>query len=175
MTDSCNCSNEVDKIVCELPVQDFQRETRSVSACPECGRKGKPVQTQTVKAMLSVSLREVRDAGYLFCRTKACPIVYFSFDGEQTFTVEEIRERVYKKQPDSEEVFICYCFEHTVREIRKASSKARSAILDDINQGIRAGQCACDLRNPQGSCCLGNVNALIKQIEKSELQVIQRS
>jgi len=175
MTDSCNCSNEVDKIVCELPVQDYQHETRSVSACPECGRKGKPVQTQTVKAMLSVSLREVRNTTYLFCRTKTCPVVYFSFDGKQTFTVEEVREKVYQKFPDLEKVFVCYCFQHPVGEIRTGSPKARSAILDDINQGICAGQCSCDLRNPQGSCCLGNVNALIKQIEKSDLQVIQRS
>jgi len=175
MTDSCNCSNEVDKIVCELPVQDFQRETRSVSACPACSKRGRPVQTQTVRAMLSVSLREVRDVVYLFCRTKTCPIVYFSFDGEQIFTVEDVREGVYQKQPDSEDIFACYCFQHPVGEFRTGSSKARTAIVDDINQGIRAGQCACDLRNPQGSCCLGNVNALIKQIEKSDLQVIPRS
>lgn len=175
MTFSCNCSNEVDKIIYELPMQDIQQEPRSVNACPACGRKGKPVQMQTVKAMLSVSLREVRDASYLFCKTRACAVVYFSLDGEQTFTTEEVREKVYQKLPDLEEVFVCYCFQHPVGEIRTGSSKARTEIVDDINQGIRAGQCACDLRNPQGSCCLGNVNALIKQIEKSELQVIPRS
>jgi len=175
MTDSCNCPNEAGKLICELPMQDFQHETRSVSACPVCGEKGKSVQTQMVKTMLSVNLREVQDTTYLFCRTKTCPIVYFSFDGEQTFNIEEVRERVYQKQPDSEETFVCYCFQHTVGEIHTGSSKSRTAILDDINQRIRAGQCACDLRNPQGTCCLGNVNELIKQIEISDLQVIQRS
>jgi hypothetical protein len=39
--------------------------------------------------------------------------------------------------------------------------------VDDINTGISAEQCACDLRNPQGSCCLGNVRGLIKRLEKS--------
>lgn len=175
MTDSCNCPDEAGNLVCELPVQKFQRPTRAIHVCPVCGEKGKPVQTQTLKAMLSVSLREVRDEPYLFCRTETCPVVYFSSNGEQSFTVEQIREKVYQKQPDSEQVFVCYCFRHTVGEIRTAASKVRTAILDDINQGIRAGQCACDLRNPQGSCCLGNVNELIKQIEKSDLQVIQRS
>jgi len=175
MTDSCNCPNEAGNLVCELPVQDFQRPAHAIHVCPVCGEKGKPVQTQTIKAMLSVSLREVRDVQYLFCRTKTCPVVYFSFNGEQTFTVEEVRERVYQKQRDSKEVFVCYCFQHTAGEIRTASSKARIAIVDNINQGIHAGQCACDLRNPQGSCCLGNVNELLKQIEKADLQVIQRS
>jgi hypothetical protein len=37
------------------------------------------------------------------------------------------------------------------------------AIVDDIKAGIKAGQCACDLRNPQGTCCLGNVRAWLAQ------------
>ena len=30
-----------------------------------------------------------------------------------------------------------------------------------VEAGIRAGKCACDIRNPQGSCCLGNVRAVV--------------
>jgi hypothetical protein len=37
--------------------------------------------------------------------------------------------------------------------------------VDDIDTGINTGQCACDLRNPQGSCCLGNVRGLIKRLQ----------
>jgi len=116
--------------------------------------------------MLSVSLRAVRDVKYLFCRTQTCFIVYFSADGEQTFTVEQVREPVYQKEPDAQDVFICYCFRHTVGELRAASPEARSVLVDDINTGINAQQCACDLRNPQGSCCLGNVRGMIKKLEK---------
>lgn len=50
-----------------------------------------------------------------------------------------------------------------VGEIRVASTEERVAILGDINTGIQADQCACDLRNPQGSCCLGNVRRLIRR------------
>jgi hypothetical protein len=92
--------------------------------------------------------------------------VYFSADGEQTFTVQEVRERVYQKEPEAEDVFICYCFRHTVGELRNVMPEDRIAIVDNINTGINAGQCACDLRNPQGSCCLGNVNRRIKQLEQ---------
>jgi hypothetical protein len=49
-------------------------------------------------------------------------------------------------------------------DICTASSAARMAIVDDISVGIDAEQCACDLRNPQGACCLGNVRGLIKEI-----------
>lgn len=132
------------------------------NACPQCGQKGKQVQGQTIKALLSISLRALREVDYWFCRTPTCPVVYFSSDGEQAFTAEQIRERVYQKEPGADEVPVCYCFQYTAGEVRSAPSKAQKAILENIQAGIQAGQCACDLRNPQGSCCLGNVRELIK-------------
>lgn len=173
MTDTCCCPPEAGKDVCELPAQNFQpdalypRPPRAAHACPVCGEIGKRVQGQTVKALLSVSLREVQDVDYLFCKTQICPVVYFSPEGGQAFTVEQVRERVYQKEPDREDVFICYCFRHTVGELRTASPESHMAIVDNINTGINAGQCVCDLRNPQGSCCLGNVRELIKCVEAS--------
>lgn len=169
MTESCCCPPEAGKAVCDLPAQDFQRPARPGNVCPECGEIGKPVGGQTVKALLSMSLRSLRDTKYLFCRTQTCPVVYFSANAEQTFTVEQVRERVYQKEPEAEDVLICYCFRYTVDDLRAASSEARTTIVDDINTGINAGQCACDLRNPQGSCCLGNVRSMIKRLEKSAL------
>ncbi len=167
MTESCCYPPEAGNAVCDLPAQNFQRPLRAKNDCPICGMKGKPVQSQTVKALLSVSLREVQDGEYLFCKTRTCPVVYFSANGEQTFTVEQVRERIYQKEPDNNNVFVCYCFRHTVGKLRTASPESRVAIIEDINQGINAGQCACDLRNPQGSCCLGNVRGLNKRLETS--------
>jgi len=166
MTASCCCPPEAGNNVSDLPAENFQRPPREVNACPTCGKIGKPVLGQTFRAFLSVSLRQVQDGQYLFCRTQTCPVVYFSADGEQAFTVEDVRDRVYQKEPGAEDVFICYCFRHTVGELRKASLEDRTAIVDNINAGISAGQCACDLRNPQGSCCLGKVRGMIKRLEK---------
>jgi hypothetical protein len=166
MAESCSCPPEAGNAVCDLPAQKLQRPTREVNACPECGKTGKLVEGQTVKSLLSISLREVKEMQYLFCRTESCPVVYFSSDSEQVITVEQVRERVYQKEPEAEDAFVCYCFRHTVGELRTASREGRVAIVDNINEGISAGQCACDLRNPQGSCCLGNVNRMIKQLEK---------
>jgi hypothetical protein len=112
--------------------------------------------------MLAVSLRAVRDSGYLFCRTLDCPVVYFTADGTQTFLTGDVHERVYQKELKNDDVLVCYCFKHTLGEIRSASSELATAILENINAGIQAGQCACDLRNPQGSCCLGNIRALLR-------------
>src|SRR6266496_1887967 len=101
MTESCCCPPEAGNNVCDLPAEDFQRPSREVNACPMCGKIGKPVQGQTIKSLLSATLRQVQDVQYRFCRTQTCPVVYFSVDGAQSFTVEQVRERVYQKEPQA--------------------------------------------------------------------------
>jgi hypothetical protein len=173
MTDTCCCPPQAGNAVCALPAQDSQHlplNRPATNTCPVCSEKGKPVQGQTVKALLAVSLRKIQEVEYLFCKTPTCPVVYFSSNSEHVFTTEQVRERVYQKEPDAEEVFICYCFRHTVGEIRAASPESHATIVADINRGISTEQCACDLRNPQGSCCLGNVRGLIKQLESQPVR-----
>jgi hypothetical protein len=168
MSEMCCSHPAAGAQVCELPSTTVARVPHAVGMCTVCGEKGKPVQGQTVKALLSVSLRQVQKVEYLFCYTPSCPVVYFTPNGKQSFTIQQVRERVYQKEAESDDVFVCYCFRHTVGEIRLASAEERMALLDDINTGIQADQCACDLRNPQGSCCLGNVRALIRGLETPE-------
>ncbi|MBI3942740.1 MAG: copper chaperone Copz family protein [Chloroflexi bacterium] len=157
MSDNCCASIGVED-GCAVP-------TPNVTArCPVCGQKGKPVDTQTVKALLAVSLERVRPVSYFFCRTANCPVVYFTADGQQTFTINDIRERVYQKEPQADDVFVCYCFRHTPGSIRaELLLTDESTVAESITAGVKAGQCACEIRNPQGSCCLGNVNAVVKR------------
>ncbi len=35
--------------------------------------------------------------------------------------------------------------------------KKEGEIIESIKRGIKEKKCACDLRNPQGSCCLSNI------------------
>ena len=170
MNDNCCSQTSAGSAVCELPSATVQRKPHSEVFCPECNQKGKVVQGQTVKALLSVSLRSIQNTDYYFCRTQSCPVVYYSADSKSVFTTSQLRERVYQKEPSVDDVFVCYCFKHTVSEIRNASPEARVTMVNDINAGIQANQCACDLRNPQGSCCLGNVRGLMKQTEQVSVQ-----
>jgi hypothetical protein len=133
--------------------------------CPSCGQKGRRVDTQTVKALLAISLAQVTHEAYLFCRQPDCPVVYYSADGAQHFTTEQIRERVYQKEAQSPDVFICYCFRHTPASISDEIERTgRSTVVEEITKGTQAGYCACDIRNPKGACCLGDVRALVKQL-----------
>lgn len=140
-----------------------QRQSESLDAvtCALCGERARKVPRQTVQAMISVSLRSIKDGDYYFCRTTTCPMVYFSADGSSQFTTIQVREQVYQKEPANPNVKVCYCFQHTLGEIQTAPRASQDAIIADINAGIQAEQCACDLRNPQGTCCLGNVRRVV--------------
>ncbi len=138
----------------------------SKALCPRCGQAGTHVDLSTLKALLAVPLTELRHPEYHFCPMPGCPAVYFSVDGTQSFSEAEVRERVYQKQPADDEVSVCYCFRHTVGSIKaELATTHRSTVVDAITAGIQAGQCACDIRNPQGNCCLGNVRAAVRRLQ----------
>ena len=161
MPEACCGVAEAGSAVCELPAPLSARSVRAPGHCPRCGERGKPVEGQTVKSLLSVSLRAVQPVAYYFCRTRTCPVVYFSLAG-QTFTTGQVRERVYQKEPRAADVPVCYCFAYLAGTLRAASAAERDRLMAEIHAGIQAGQCACDLRNPQGSCCLANVRAIAR-------------
>ena len=169
MPDECCAVPEAGSVVCEAPAPKLDRPTITPGQCSSCGERGKPVQGQTVKSLLAVSLRAVRDLQYYFCPSRDCGVVYFSSDGQQQFMTNDIRERVYQKAPGDADVQVCYCFNYRAGTLRAASATEYDQIVAEINAGIQAGQCACDLRNPQGSFCLGNVRASISLSEHDRL------
>lgn len=163
MSESCNCSVSAGSDDCELQVSPKAPQI----ACPTNQKVGKRIHTQTVKAMLALPLTEIHAVQYWFCSDPVCPTVYYSEDGLQTFSEKDLRERVYQKHPNDEGVFVCYCFHHSTRSIRdELLGTGKSLTVENIAAGIQAEQCACDVRNPQGSCCLGNVRRIVKQINK---------
>ena len=135
-------------------------------ACPTNGKTGKAVDTLILKALLSLSLTELRASEYRFCRAPDCATVYYSADGSQIFAESDLRERVYQKHPDDDPTPVCYCFGHTVGSIRaELAATGTTTVIENIEAGIEAGQCACDIRNPQGDCCLGNVRAVVRRLK----------
>ena len=153
---------------CCLPASDGVNHdverNELIQHCPVCGKRGKGVDTLTVKAMLDCSLHAIRPSGYGFCRSQDCPVVYFSRDGEQTLVETDLRVLVHQKHPSEDSVFVCYCFRHTPGSIRAEVQKTgQSTVVETVTHGTQTNQCACEIRNPQGSCCLGNVRAAVKQ------------
>jgi hypothetical protein len=38
-------------------------------------------------------------------------------------------------------------------------------VIERVREHIAAERCACEVRNPRGACCLGDVIAAVKRIE----------
>lgn len=147
----------------------FQPAHLASVPCPMNQKVGQPVDTLTLKALLAVPLTQLSAAEYRFCKAADCPAVYYSADGQQLFGEADLRERVYQKHHADDTVLVCYCFRHTLGSIRvELIQTGASTVIDNITAGIQANQCACDIRNPQGDCCLGNVRQIVRQI-KAEL------
>ncbi len=164
MSDCCSTTDDS----CAVPEVKTVKATKPISvqdSCPSCGQKGKKVDTQTVKALINVSLEAVNETTtYRFCRTADCAVVYYDETAE-FFTEAQLRERVHQKHPQAEDVLVCYCYQHTPGSIRaEVRAQGKTDVVERVTAGTKAGTCACDIRNPQGSCCLGNVGKVVKQI-----------
>ncbi|MCF6204409.1 MAG: hypothetical protein L3J59_12215, partial [Methylococcaceae bacterium] len=58
---------------------------------------------------------------------------------------------------------LCYCFDVNVAEyIQALKNNTASEIKNFVIQKTKSGECACEIRNPSGQCCLAN----FKQLEK---------
>jgi hypothetical protein len=109
---------------------------------------------------VTISLRELGSSPYHFCATPGCEVVYYAA-GSMPILRGQVRERVFQKEP-TPEVQVCHCFRYSLGTLQRSDVAGRAAILADIAVGTRQNQCACELRNPQGSCCLGNVRRLLR-------------
>lgn len=136
---------------------------QSVGICSVCTSKGKAVKLITLKSLLLPPKLTLLDPqhDYHFCKDTECDVVYFS--EAMHFTKDDLKVAVHQKDK-GENVPVCYCFDWTPQSIRKASEVDR--IPQSISEHIKTGRCGCEVNNPQGSCCLGNVNAVIKQYKK---------
>ena len=136
-------------------------------ACPRCGAVGSEVGRETVGAMvtLNVPASVLRRPAFRFCDTADCPVVYYAGD----VAVERAMVRVPVHAKDAGlDVPLCYCFGHTRRSILAETRRTgRSTTSARIAADIRAGRCACDLKNPSGRCCLGDVRAYQKHAAKA--------
>ena len=151
------------------PAETTLAETAKVGThhCPECGQPGKLVETKTLKHTVQPRhLERVNQPGFLFCRSPDCNVVYFHPDGD-CLRKPDVRLRVGLKETE-DPVPICYCFGFTeamaVEEIR---ATGKCTIPQRITAEVKSGNCACEIRNPQGSCCLGNVTAAVKKAIKT--------
>jgi CopZ-like zinc binding protein len=118
----------------------------------------------TLKALLRPdTLARLDQLEYSFCQTPTCPVVYFAGEVVSSFSKEELKVRVGLKEAD-DPIPICYCFGHTRAgawdEIERTG---QSTVVASITAHVKAGRCACEVNNPSGTCCLGEVSKAVKE------------
>jgi len=132
-----------------------------------CGKHGKPVKPLTVSVFvkdpaLYLHPEMLPAGGFSMCETKSCDVVYFNSHDGFSIRKSELRTRVWQKEDDPA-VPACYCFNNSVNSIRaEIEQRGTTDVLSRISAEVKAGNCRCEVTNPQGSCCLGNVAKAIK-------------
>ena len=132
--------------------------------CPACGEVGRPVAGVTVEAILGpVRAAPLLDAEPRFCRTQSCAVLYYGRDGLSAHK-REARVRVGLKESETP-LPVCYCFGFSRADIeREFAETGGCSIATRITAEVKAGRCACEVKNPAGTCCLGDVNREIRKV-----------
>lgn len=129
---------------------------------------GTRVDLITVKALLRPSaLRRLDGTDYHFCLAPDCDVVYFDCKSGSRFRKTDLHIRVGQKE-SADPIPVCYCFDFTIADLRRdIATRGETSIPETITEEIRAGHCACEVKNPEGSCCLGNVREAVKRIKSA--------
>ena len=136
---------------------DTEKTIAAQGSCARCESKGVQVAVTTVKALLTGDgLRRGVPQAPRFCATPSCPTVYFDDVSDRRVTENELTVRVYAKHPDDVDVLVCYCFGYTSGSIRQGQSQTS----EDVRAQVETGHCACEVKNPRGACCLGDIMKL---------------
>jgi hypothetical protein len=146
---------------CKVP------EPTADDRCRRCGEKGRRVLRETMASLLKPeALERLADVPYHFDRTPHCEVVYFSNETGSYFLKHDLTVRVGLKETEAP-IPLCYCFGHTAESVRdEIVATGRSTVAERITTEVQAGNCACEVKNPSGRCCLGDVNRAVQRIDR---------
>ncbi len=135
----------------------------AVMACPVNGARSKQVDMLTVKSLVRQLPLGMPDTQYYFCEAPGCDAVYFPLDTQAPlFRREDLVVRVGAKEIE-DPLLMCYCFGFTRQDIcDEIRSTGKSTVAKRITAEVEAGRCACEMKNPSGKCCLGDVTRTVK-------------
>lgn len=134
--------------------------------CPACGATGIAVEPITLKALLTPDgLRRGVPSSPRYCPNARCQVVYFDPAAAVVFRETDVIVPVHAKHPDNDAVPVCYCFGYTEKSIRdQIEQTGASTATRSITAEVKAGRCACEVKNPRGSCCLGDVARVERRV-----------
>ncbi len=139
---------------------------KSKENCPKCGEKAKGVLVKTLEHLLTTESKKklISLEGFHYCKTPSCDIVYFRED--TLLSQKDITVPVGLKE-GANPAIVCYCFNWTKEKIKaELEATGKTTALEDIKAKMENPGCSCEVLNPSGGCCLGDVGKAIKEMEK---------
>ena len=132
------------------------------SSCPASGFEGKPVDWTTVAALVKGRVPPKQE--FRLCRDAECDVVYYGSEGTVLSAGQLNVQPGFKYGRGG---LVCYCFLHTEAEIEgQLREGGKSDVFESIKSEVEAGNCACEVRNPSGKCCLGEVQTATRSLEE---------
>ena len=140
-----------------------RKRFRAPDRCPVGGSAGQRVGPMTVKHLVKDDhVIDAETAAWFLCKGRDCRVVYFASDG-RTICKDAMRVRVGVKEKNPPRL-VCYCFGHTVESIQDEIERTgKSTVMDSVSAKVLSGDCSCEIMNPEGSCCLGEMNRAVKE------------
>ena len=135
-----------------------------VMACPVSGTRSKQVDLLTVRSLVRQLPFGIKLGQYYFCDAPGCDVVYFpSHPGAPMFRRADLWVRVGAKEAE-DPIPVCYCFGITREDIwSEIHQTGACGTAERIRAEVQAGRCACEVKNPSGKCCLGNVTRTVQE------------
>lgn len=114
--------------------------------CPQCGKPCKNVSMKTIFHQVKFpDILDIDNDSYYFCADKTCSIGYFSQEGK-TILKNQLR---YLTELENNK--LCYCIDiNTEQYVNSLKDGTAEAIKNFVIQKTKAGDCACEIRNPSG-------------------------
>jgi hypothetical protein len=128
------------------------------AACPHCNASCLHVSLKTLFQQVKFpDNMQIQAADYYFCAAIECTVGYFS-------ATSVIHRQQLRLREEINSGWLCYCFDISEAEYRAALSVGQgAAIMDFVIQKTKAGECACESRNPSGQCCLAKFKQVTNQ------------
>lgn len=132
-----------------------------MTPCPHCGARGRAIPSVTLQHHVVPARRAqiIHEDGWSLCTDPECDVVYFRL--EDAVRRGEVIALPYLKDSGGSRL-VCFCFEHSVEAVEEDVHRHGSSTLRaTIAAACAAGQDDCARKNPQGRCCLGDLDRLV--------------
>jgi hypothetical protein len=98
-----------------------------------------------------------------YCATASCAVLYYAATGQVVDKTAALVRIGVKETEDPAP--LCYCFGYSRADIRRQVAEGGESIPQRIAAEIKARGCSCKVKNPSGTCCLGEVEEAVRNAE----------